>query len=226
MEWATGFNYPNLEQYISHEFEILKRAGGFFKIKPRETETFIDFEEVIFRHWLKRMSQKIDEEIKKHPERINEMGESIKKHMPEDKKEELLKILQSVLEDKKIQVDSLDSINNEILVKSILSLGLGGGGILFVNALGFTAYILLSQTIHFLATELIGITLSFSVYTTASTLLSLLTGPLGWVAIATVTLLSLGGSHKRKVKTAILANVFIPKVYLAYLSNLENQHNK
>jgi len=62
----------------------------------------------------------------------------------------------------------------------------GGGTLLFVNSLGFSAYIALSVLIHTVFTTVLGITLPFGVYTAASSVLSVLTGPVGWLALASL----------------------------------------
>ena len=69
-------------------------------------------------------------------------------------------------------------------VRAVMQMLIAGGGTLaFVNSLGFSAYIALSVLIHTVFTTVLGITLPFGVYVTASSLLSILTGPVGWLAV-------------------------------------------
>lgn len=217
MKWATNHEYDEVESYIQHEFDILKRAGSFYKIKPRATESFLDFERTIFEHWAKYLLDKVKEEIDKHPEKQDDMAVSLEKNLSKEEREKILKTLQ-----KEGVVDKhISELRGKALLDAILNAGTGTGIMLLISSAGFEAYLILTKVIYVIFTVILGITLPFPVYLTATTALSWLLGPAGWVILGVITLLPII-KHRRKKKTALLALIFIPTVYLAYLKKIQS----
>ena len=212
MEWATGYTYDDISHYVHHEYDLLKRAAGFYKIKPRKTETLLDLERVIFEHWMQYLIEKLREELEKHPDKFDEIAKSLDEYLTPEEKEQLLK----VLKDKGLVSKEISTLQGKALLEAILTASSGVGVLLGLGGAGFVVYLVLTKTIHIIFTQLLGITLPFVVYTTATRALSLLLGPPGWIVVAILTLLPII-NHARKKKTALLATVFVPSIYLAYI---------
>ena len=212
MAWATGYTYDEIYNYVQHEFELLKRAGGFYNIKPRQTETLLEFERVIFEHWLNYIIGKLRKELEKHPEKFDEIAKSLDKHLKPEEKEQLLK----VLKEKGLVGKEIATLQGKALLNAILTAGSGAGLILGLSSAGFAVYLALTKTIHLIFTQLLGITLPFVIYTTATRALSLFLGPLGWIIFTILTIIPFI-TQARKKKTALLATVFVPSIYLAHI---------
>ena len=212
MEWATGFTYDDISHYVQHEYDLLKRAAGFYGIKPRAMETLLDLERVIFEHWMQYLIEKLREELEKHPDKFDEIAKSLDEYLTPEEKEQLLK----VLKDKGLIGKEISTLQGKALLEAILTASSGVGVLLGLGGAGFVVYLVLTKTIHIIFTQLLGITLPFVVYTTATRALSLLLGPPGWIVVAILTLLPII-NHARKKKTALLATVFVPSIYLAYI---------
>jgi len=212
MEWATGWIYDDIYDYVQDEYGLLKRAAGFYKIKPRKTETFLDLERVIFEHWMQYLIEKLRKELEKHPDKFDEIAKSLDEHLTSEEKEQLLK----VLKDKGLVSKEISNLQGRALLETILTAGSGTGVLLGLGSAGFGVYIALTKTIHLIFTQLLGITLPFAVYTTATKTLSLLLGPLGWIIFSILMVIPFI-QHARKKKTALLATVFVPTIYLAYV---------
>ena len=213
MVWATGFvYYDDISHYVQHEYDLLKRAAGFYKIKPRATETLLELERVIFEHWMQYLIDKLRKELEKHPEKFDEIAKSLDEHLTSEEKEQLLK----VLKEKGLVSKEISSLQGRALLETILTAGSGAGVLLGLGSAGFGVYLALTKTIHLIFTQLLGITLPFVVYTGATRALALLLGPVGWIILAILTAIPFI-KHSRKKKTALLATVFVPTIYLAYI---------
>jgi hypothetical protein len=73
----------------------------------------------------------------------------------------------------------LEHLSAKSLRETIMTTGLPIAGIAGVQAAGFGAYLALTTVMHAVFTSMLGITLPFAAYTTATSALSLLTGPAG-----------------------------------------------
>lgn len=86
------------------------------------------------------------------------------------------------------------------------ALALGAGGMLSVASLGgFGTYTLMSTLLH---TASLG-TLSFGAYTTASSVLSVVLGPVGWAALGAYSLFALGSPRFKKMLPVVVAVALI-----------------
>lgn len=74
---------------------------------------------------------------------------------------------------------NLETLSASSLRDTFLKSGLPIAGIAALQAGGFGAYLALTTIMHAVFTSMLGITLPFAAYTTASSALSLLTGPVG-----------------------------------------------
>jgi hypothetical protein len=74
---------------------------------------------------------------------------------------------------------NLEHLSAKSLRETIMKTGLPIAGIAGVQAAGFGAYLALTTVMHAVFTSMLGITLPFAAYTTATSALSLLTGPAG-----------------------------------------------
>jgi hypothetical protein len=89
--------------------------------------------------------------------------------LPHDQREAVLRDLR------------LDSLSGEAVMKILLAAGGPLASMTALSAAGFGAYVALTTIIHAVATTVLGITLPFALYTTATSVLSSLTGPVGWL---------------------------------------------
>lgn len=97
----------------------------------------------------------------------------------------------------------LDTLSGEAVTKALLASGGPLASMAALSAAGFGAYIALTTIIHAVATTLLGITLPFVVYTTATSVLSLLTGPIGWLLTGATVLVAW-----RRSDTKLLRSLF------------------
>jgi hypothetical protein len=74
---------------------------------------------------------------------------------------------------------NLEHLSAKSLRETIMNTGVPIAGIAGVQAAGFGAYLALTTVMHAVFTSMLGITLPFAAYTTATSALSLLTGPAG-----------------------------------------------
>mgnify|MGYP001226816995 CR=1 FL=1 len=71
--------------------------------------------------------------------------------------------------------------------KAILTAGSMSLLVTYISSLGFSAYIALTTTIHAIGT-ILGVTFAIGTYTSATTLLGVLLGPVGWTLIVAAAL--------------------------------------
>jgi hypothetical protein len=100
----------------------------------------------------------------------------------------------------------LDRLSGEALTRALLGAGGPLASMATLSATGFGAYLALTTIIHAVATTALGITLPFAVYTSATSALSLLTGPVGWV-IAGLTLIVTWHFSERKLSRHVFAGL-------------------
>ncbi|MCS6829933.1 MAG: hypothetical protein NZ749_04735 [bacterium] len=111
--------------------------------------------------------------------------------------EEALRTSPSQVVEELRKMSGVEKITADTLIAVMKRIVEGGGAMIFINSLGFSVYIALSTFIHTVFTTLLGITLPFGVYTTASTVLSVLTGPVGWGLLGTMAVLMFGYQGNR-----------------------------
>lgn len=119
--------------------------------------------------------------------------------------EEALRRSPSHLVEELRNMASVEKMTSDALIGFMRQAIAGSGTLLTVSGLGFSAYIALSTIIHTLFTTLLGITLPFGFYMTASSALSALTGPVGWLVLGSV--LSGIFAHKGKKLNRELLNM-------------------
>jgi hypothetical protein len=100
----------------------------------------------------------------------------------------------------------LDSLSGEAVTKALLAAGGPLASMAALSAAGFGAYLALTTIIHAVATTVLGITLPFAFYTTATSALSLLTGPVGWL-LAGLTMLVTWHFSERKLSRSLFAGL-------------------
>jgi hypothetical protein len=100
----------------------------------------------------------------------------------------------------------LDTLSGEAVTKALLASGGPLASMAALSAAGFGAYVALTTIIHAVATTLLGITLPFAVYTTATSALSLLTGPVGWL-IAGATMFFTWRHSETKLSRSLFAGL-------------------
>ena len=101
---------------------------------------------------------------------------------------------------------NLDTLSGKSLTNALLAAGGPLASISALSAAGFGAYLALTTIIHAVATTVLGITLPFAVYTTATSTLSLLTGPVGWI-IGGLTMMATWYYSERKLSRSVYAGI-------------------
>lgn len=135
-------------------------------------------------------AQKADEIKKRYDSRLLAQNEKNLKNQTEQEQREtelaiqaqLTKMSESEKEElrKALQINELSGNS----VRKVLSTATGTGAALAVLQMsGFGAYMALTTIMHAIFTTTMGITLPFAAYTGATSLLALLTGPMGWIAL-------------------------------------------
>ncbi|HXE08232.1 MAG TPA: hypothetical protein VN612_10070 [Acidobacteriaceae bacterium] len=127
--------------------------------------------EAISRRYMEDCIDGIREQLKKQgQEEINATDRAMAEQLARLSDEERLEIQKAL----NLQTLSASSLRN-VIVKS----GIPVAGIAAVQAGGFGAYLALATVMHAVFTSMLGITLPFAAYTTATSAMSILTGPLG-----------------------------------------------
>jgi hypothetical protein len=116
----------------------------------------------------------------------------------------------------------LDRLSGESLTAALLATGGPLASMAALSAAGFGAYLALTTIIHAVATTVLGITLPFALYTSATSALSLLTGPVGW-GLAGLTLIVTWHYTERKLSRGVFAGlVTAASVYLPTSSSFSS----
>ena len=134
-------------------------------------------------------AQKIDAVYQRYSERIEEIArKQYEEASPEEQdriKKKIDECLETLSDEERKQIHealNVENITSETVINVMKTTGITGT--LITGGSMFGSYILLSVVLHGVFTTLLGITLPFAVYTGASSLLSLITGPVGWTAFA------------------------------------------
>jgi uncharacterized protein YaaW (UPF0174 family) len=127
--------------------------------------------EAIYRKYLEDCIEGIREQLKKQgQDEIIATDRAMAEQLARLSETERLEIQKAL----NLQTLSASSLRN-VIVKS----GIPVAGIAAVQAGGFGAYLALTTVMHAVFTSILGITLPFAAYTSATSALSLLTGPVG-----------------------------------------------
>lgn len=127
--------------------------------------------EAIYRRYLEDCVEGIREQLKKQgQDEINATDRAMTEQLARLSETERLEIQKAL----NLQTLSASSLRN-VIVKS----GIPVAGIAAVQAGGFGAYLALTTVMHAVFTSILGITLPFAAYTSATSALSILTGPVG-----------------------------------------------
>lgn len=127
--------------------------------------------EAIYRKYLEDCVEGIREQLKKQgQDEINATDRAMAEQLARLSETERLEIQKAL----NLQTLSASSLRN-VIVKS----GIPVAGIAAVQAGGFGAYLALTTVMHAVFTSILGITLPFAAYTSATSALSILTGPVG-----------------------------------------------
>jgi hypothetical protein len=78
---------------------------------------------------------------------------------------------------------NVDSLTGETMRSALMQAGAPAAILAAVSAAGFGGFVALSTIIHAVFTTILGITLPFTLYMGASSLLAFITGPVGWLLI-------------------------------------------
>lgn len=92
-------------------------------------------------------------------------------------------------------------------IKELLTKSGGALSLMMISTLaGFSSYIALTTIMHAIFTTVLGITLPFAAYTSATTLMSILAGPVGWIGFSGITIFTLR-KNKDKLTQAVMAQI-------------------
>lgn len=83
------------------------------------------------------------------------------------------------------------------------ALTMAAGGLVVANLSGFALYTAASSALAGVA-GLFGVVLPFSVYTASSSLIATLIGPVGWVALIGITVITFGATNYKKTVPGVL----------------------
>lgn len=186
----------NLSLAIIEEASKLKDLNIDESLSPEQKA------DSIYRRFAERMLSKIKKELNaENTVQAQQTTAELEKNLnqlPQEKREELKKIL---------QVDELTgkTVRSALITMKTPALLLGASTIG-----GFGSFIALSTIMHAVFTTTLGITLPFAAYTTASSALSVLTGPIGWSAV-----LGLGAWQIHKGSTSINREMLAQSVFFA-----------
>jgi hypothetical protein len=100
----------------------------------------------------------------------------------------------------------LSTLSGESLTMALLATGGPLAGMAALSAAGFGAYLALTTIIHAVATTALGITLPFAFYTSATSALSMFTGPPGW-ALAGLAMMVTWHFSERKLSRTLFAGL-------------------
>ena len=152
--------------------EIVNRAAKHMDID----EVLAPAEKIdaVFQRYMERLEKKMREAFDKADETTREKL-----------RQQIDASLDSMTEEQRTEVRmalKTDKVTADTVIQMMKTTGLTG----MMATMGsmFGSYILLSVIIHGVFTTLLGVTVPFAVYTGAASTLSMITGPIGWAALA------------------------------------------
>lgn len=111
---------------------------------------------------------------------------------------------------------NIESLTGETVRNALRTGGSGTAAMIALNSAGFGGYVALTTIMHAVFTTTLGITLPFAAYTSATSVLSFITGPAGWLLI--------GGSQAwmmNKNKNKLIHQLLAQVVWLSVQGNGE-----
>ena len=163
--------------------------------------------DAIAQRFYERIREKVNDELKKqNSAQVAQMEQILDENIAQMSEREREQMRQA------LQVDELKgkTIRNTLLKAGLPALAISATG-------GFGVYIATTTILHAVFTTTLGITLPFAAYTTATSLVSILTGSVGWTLIAGVAAYQIF-SGNNKLNREILSQC----IYLAYSYNGRN----
>ncbi len=163
--------------------------------------------DAIAQRFYERIREKINAELKKqNPIQAAQMEQTLDENISQMNAIEREQMRQA------LRVDKLTGkmIRNTLLKAGLPALAIGSTG-------GFGVYLATTTILHAVFTTALGITLPFAAYTTATSAVSILTGPVGWGLVAGVAAYQIV-SGKNKINREILSQC----IYLAFAYNGRN----
>lgn len=155
------------------------------------------------------LTQKAQLVYERYKERLWEGAQKWAKHLSVEEKRKVTDSLDESLDGLKEEERSalekslgVERLTGATIIKALTRAAGPLSLIALVELSGFGAYLMLTKVIHAVFTTMLGITLPFSFYTGATSLLSFLTGPAGWLLAA-----GIGGSQLRKGTSKINQNL-------------------
>ena len=194
----AGKNYDDETLSIA----IIEEAAKHEDLKIDKNLTPAQKADGIYRRFAERMLSKMKNELKDEntaqTQQTTALIEYNLQKMSYAKREELKQILQVDELTGKTVRSALLSMKTPALLVGTSTIG------------GFGSFIALSTIIHAVFTTTLGITLPFAAYTTASSALSILTGPIGWSAV-----LGIGAWQVHKGANSINQEMLAQAVFFA-----------
>ena len=185
--------------------EMIHTAGRWKKLKIKNPDNLNikSKAEVITNNFNSILIQQLSEvESKMENEDKTKTDKKIEKQL-ENMSEERREAIKNAL--------NIDELSGEVLRKAILSSSGPLATIGIVNLSGFGAYIALTTVMNAIFTTALGVTLPFGVYTTATSGLALLAGPVGWLLV-----LGIGGRQFLKGKKTLHRILLTQAVWFSY----------
>ena len=178
--------------------EIIELACRNYKKEINSNLTYAQKADVIRHRYDEKILSQLQEKLsKQNAKEKKETEEAIQREldkMPGERKEELRKAL------------NVEELNGEIVRNVFVSTAGVSATLIVMETAGFGAYVALTTVIHAIFTTLLGVTLPFTVYTGATSVLSILTGPVGMLLAGGGTLLMLN-KNKNKIIYELSAQI-------------------
>jgi uncharacterized protein YaaW (UPF0174 family) len=159
--------------------------------------------EIISTQFTNILRQKMNEVYNKMSEEEKAKTDNIIDGNINDMSEEKRKVIKESL--------NIENLSGEVLRKALISSGGPMAAIGVVQLSGIGAYIALTTVMNALFTTVLGITIPFGVYTTATSGLALLAGPIGWLLV-----FGFGGRQIFKGKQSINRILLVQAVWFSY----------
>ena len=197
--------FPHLIDEKELSKEIIENAAKWKELKiddPENTDykTKANLIATQFANILKQKTKKVLQDMNKEEKKESDklMNNQIN-NMSDEKKEAIKEALE------------IDDLSGEVLRKTLIGSGSTLAAISTVQLSGIGAYIALTTVMNAVFTTMLGITIPFGVYTTATSGLALLAGPIGWLLV-----LGFGGRQFFKGKQSINIILLVQAVWFSY----------